>query len=41
MRGVLTGGYSEAELREAGAVAVFDTPRTLAAHLDQALELAT
>ena len=39
--GLLTGGYSEAELRQAGAVAVFDTPWSLAAHLDQALELAT
>ena len=36
--GLLTGGYSEAELREAGAVAVHDTPRTLAAHLGEALQ---
>jgi phosphoglycolate phosphatase len=35
--GLLTGGYSEAELRDAGAVAVFDTPRELAADLDTAL----
>jgi phosphoglycolate phosphatase len=34
---LLTGGYSEAELREAGAVAVHDTPRSLAAHLEEAL----
>lgn len=33
--GLLTGGYSEAELREAGAVAVYDTPRELAADLPQ------
>jgi HAD superfamily hydrolase (TIGR01509 family) len=39
--GLLTGGYSEAELREAGAVAVFDTPRSLAAHLDEVLQIAT
>ncbi len=36
--GLLTGGYSEAELREAGAVAVHDTPRTLAGHLGEVLE---
>jgi phosphoglycolate phosphatase len=35
--GLLTGGYSEAELQEAGAVAVHDTPRTLAAALPQVL----
>jgi HAD superfamily hydrolase (TIGR01509 family) len=35
--GLLTGGYSEAELRGAGAVAVFDTPRSLSAHLDEML----
>jgi HAD superfamily hydrolase (TIGR01509 family) len=35
--GVLTGGYSKAELRGAGAVAVFDTPLTLAANLDEVL----
>ena len=32
---VLTGGFSEAELRDAGAVAVFDSPRALLARLDQ------
>jgi HAD superfamily hydrolase (TIGR01509 family) len=32
---VLTGGYSESELREAGAAAVFDSPRTLLARLDE------
>ena len=31
--GVLTGGRPEAELREAGAVAVHDSPADLAAHL--------
>jgi phosphoglycolate phosphatase-like HAD superfamily hydrolase len=35
--GVLTGGYSEAELREAGAVAVYDTPRSVAAALSEVL----
>ncbi|MEO5965697.1 MAG: HAD family hydrolase [Candidatus Limnocylindrales bacterium] len=35
--GLLTGGYSEAELREAGAVAVHDTPRSLAGSLDGVL----
>jgi phosphoglycolate phosphatase len=35
--GVLTGGYSEAELTEAGAVAVYDTPRELAAALPEVL----
>jgi phosphoglycolate phosphatase len=35
---LLTGGYSEAELREAGAVAVFDTPRELAQDLGTALD---
>ncbi len=35
--GLLTGGYSEAELRDAGAVAVAETPRSLAAHLEDAL----
>jgi phosphoglycolate phosphatase len=34
---LLTGGYSVAELREAGAIAVHDTPRSLAAHLDEVL----
>jgi phosphoglycolate phosphatase len=33
--GLLTGGYSEAELSDAGAVAVFDTPRSLAGRLDE------
>jgi HAD superfamily hydrolase (TIGR01509 family) len=32
--GVLTGGFSEAELLEAGAVAVFETPADLARSLD-------
>ena len=35
--GLLTGGYSEAELRDAGAVAVFETPRTLAGRLGEIL----
>jgi HAD superfamily hydrolase (TIGR01549 family) len=35
--GLLTGGYSEAELRDAGAVAVHETPRELAAALPQLL----
>jgi len=35
--GVLTGGYSEAELREAGAAAVYDTPRELASALPEVL----
>lgn len=33
--GVLTGGISEAELLEAGAVRCFATPAALAAHLDE------
>lgn len=37
--GLLTGGVAEAELREAGAIAVFDTPRELAAHLDEVLPI--
>ena len=37
--GLLTGGYSEAELREAGAVAVFETPRVLAGQLADVLGL--
>jgi HAD superfamily hydrolase (TIGR01509 family) len=37
--GLLTGGYSEAELREAGAVAVFGTPRSLSARLDEVLHV--
>jgi HAD superfamily hydrolase (TIGR01509 family) len=32
---VVTGGFSEAELREAGAVAVFDALRTLLDRLDE------
>ena len=32
---VLTGGYSEPELRQAGAAAVFDSPRTLLERLDE------
>jgi HAD superfamily hydrolase (TIGR01549 family) len=36
--GLLTGGYSEAELREAGAIAVYQTPRTLAEHLGEVCE---
>jgi phosphoglycolate phosphatase-like HAD superfamily hydrolase len=36
--GLLTGGYSEAELLDAGAVAVHDTPRTLAGQLGKVLE---
>lgn len=35
--GVLSGGVSEAELREAGAVAVYDGPAALAASLEEAL----
>jgi HAD superfamily hydrolase (TIGR01509 family) len=31
---VLSGGFSEAELRAAGAVAVFESPRELREHLD-------
>jgi phosphoglycolate phosphatase len=37
--GLLTGGYSEAELRDAGAVAVHDTPRELAASIAELLDL--
>lgn len=33
---VLTGGFSRQELREAGAVAVLDSPATLIDHLDEA-----
>jgi HAD superfamily hydrolase (TIGR01509 family) len=36
--GLLTGGYSAAELRDAGAVAVHDTPREVAAALPQLLD---
>jgi HAD superfamily hydrolase (TIGR01509 family) len=35
--GVLSGGFSEQELREAGAVAVFDSVRALRQRLDQTL----
>jgi HAD superfamily hydrolase (TIGR01509 family) len=35
--GLLTGGYSMAELRDAGAIAVHDTPREVAAALPQLL----
>ena len=35
--GLLTGGVSEAELREAGAVEVYDSPRDLLDHLDQSV----
>jgi phosphoglycolate phosphatase-like HAD superfamily hydrolase len=35
--GLLTGGYSEAELRDAGAVAVQETPRSLAGQLGEVL----
>lgn len=33
--GLLCGGFGEAELREAGAVAVYDSPRDLLDHLDE------
>ncbi len=33
--GLLTGGFGEAELREAGAVGVYDSPRDLLDHLDE------
>lgn len=33
---LLTGGFGSAELLEAGAVAVYDSPRELMAHLDEA-----
>jgi phosphoglycolate phosphatase len=36
--GVLTGGYSEAELRGAGAVAVHETPREVASALPRLLD---
>jgi HAD superfamily hydrolase (TIGR01549 family) len=32
---ILTGGFSEQELRDAGAVAVFDSIQTLCQHLDE------
>lgn len=35
--GLLTGGYSRQELLDAGAVAVYDDPADLLAHLDEAL----
>jgi len=38
--GVRSGGFGVGELREAGAVAVYDDPRSLAADLDAALALA-
>lgn len=34
--GLLTGGYGREELLEAGALAVYDDPRDLLAHLDEA-----
>ena len=34
--GVLTGGFSEAELLDAGAAKVFDSVETLREHLDEA-----
>ena len=36
--GLLTGGYADAELREAGAIEVLDTPRSLAERLDDVLD---
>jgi phosphoglycolate phosphatase-like HAD superfamily hydrolase len=38
--GLLTGGLPEAELRAAGAVAVFGTPQELVDNFDSALEAA-
>jgi HAD superfamily hydrolase (TIGR01549 family) len=38
--GLLTGGYSRQELLEAGAVAVYDDPADLLAHLEEALAVA-
>ena len=35
--GMLTGGFGEAELREAGAVEVYDSPRDLLEHLDDSI----
>ncbi len=35
--GLLTGGFSEAELREAGAVEVYESPRDLLDHLDESV----
>jgi phosphoglycolate phosphatase-like HAD superfamily hydrolase len=32
---ILTGGFSEQELRDAGAVVVFDSIQTLCQHLDE------
>ena len=37
--GLLSGGFGEAELRDAGAVAVYTDPADLLAHLDDALVL--
>lgn len=36
--GLLCGGYGRQELLDAGAIAVFDDPADLLAHLDEALE---
>jgi HAD superfamily hydrolase (TIGR01549 family) len=38
--GLLSGGFGDAELRDAGAVAVYDDPADLLTHLDEALEAA-
>jgi len=38
--GLLCGGFGEAELREAGAAAVYRDPADLVAHLDEALSAA-
>ncbi len=35
--GMLTGGFGEAEMREAGAVEVYDSPRDLLEHLDESI----
>ncbi len=35
--GLLTGGFGEAELREAGAVAVYESPRDLLDHLEDSV----
>lgn len=37
--GLLTGGYAEAELESAGAVAVLDTPRSLAERLGEVIDV--
>lgn len=39
--GLRSGGFGEAELRESGAVAVYDDPADLLAHLGEALEAAS